>query len=225
VRLSVSLIFLSVTAVSALAASPSGAQPLPQDLPLSEQAPDSFLAVFHTTKGRFAIKAHRHWAPRGVDRLYALVRSGFFNDDRVYRVGPTISYPGGYVVQFGLNNDPAVNRAWEAARIPDEAVRQRHRRGMVTFSREAANARTMEIAIDLSPNTGLDTVQFRGAIGFPVIGEVIEGMDVLDQLYREYGNIPRDNRDSIIAKGSEYLDRVFPKLDRIRVAYVSTLWR
>jgi cyclophilin family peptidyl-prolyl cis-trans isomerase len=211
--------------ITAVAARPAAAQPLPQDLPLGEQAPDSFLSVFHTTKGRFVIKAHRRWAPIGVDRLYALVRSGFFNGDRVYRVGPTISYPGGYVVQFGLNNDPALNRAWEAARIQDEPVRQRHRRGMVTFSREAANARTVEIAIDLSPNTGLDTVQFRGAVGFPVIGEVTEGMDVLDRLYREYGNTPRDNRDSIIAKGSEYLDRVFPRLDRIRVAYISTIWR
>jgi cyclophilin family peptidyl-prolyl cis-trans isomerase len=103
----------------------------------------------------------------------------------IYRVGGTKSYPGGMVVQFGLTNDSSVNRAWSKTGIPDEPVRVKHRRGTVMFARQEPNTRTVEIAIDLSPNSGLDTVHYFGVVGFPTIAEVVDGMTVLDSLNRQ----------------------------------------
>ena len=185
-------------------------------------APDSFLVTFATTKGEVMVKAHRSWSPLAVDRLYHLAGSGFYDGAVIYRVGPTVSYPGGFVVQFGLSNDSAVNRAWSAAGIADEPLREHHRRGTVMFARNGPNTRTIELAIDLSRNTGLDTVSYKGVVGFPPVAEVIQGMVVLDSLDRRYGNGPLEHEDSIAAGGRRYLDRAFPGLDRIlRVAVVA----
>ena len=188
-------------------------------------APDSFLVAFETTRGTVTIKAHRAWSPLGVDRLYELARSGFWDGAVIYRVGPTASYPGGFVVQFGLTNDSSVNRAWSGRGIADEPVRVRHRRGMVMFAREGSNTRTIELAIDLSTNSGLDTVLYHGVRGFPPIAEVVEGMTALDSLNRSHGNAPLQREDSIAALGREYLDRAFPGLDRIHRVRVTREWR
>lgn len=198
-----------------LLAAPLAAQPLPSDLPLGTPAPDSFLVVFETTKGAFTIKARRAWSPLGVDRLYHLASSGYYDGTVIFRVGPTASYPGGMVVQFGLTNDSTVNAAWSKAGIDDEPVRVGHRRGMVMLARGGPRTRSNQLAIDLSPNTGLDTVSSNGVVGFPPIAEVVEGMEVLDRLERRHGNGPTARQDSIAARGREYLDRVFPGLDRI----------
>ena len=205
-----------------LLAPPLAAQPLPSDLPLDATAPDSVLVVFQTTKGDVTIKARRAWSPLAVDRLYHLARSGYYDGCVIFRVGPTASYPGGMVVQFGLTNDSTVNRAWAQAGIDDEPVKVGHRRGMVMLARGGPRTRSNQLAIDLTPNTGLDTVSSNGVIGFPPIAEVVEGMEVLDRLERRHGNGPTARQDSISAKGREYLDRVFPGLDRIvKVAVVA----
>jgi cyclophilin family peptidyl-prolyl cis-trans isomerase len=197
------------------AAQPGSSQPLPSTLPLTTAAPDSFLVRFETTKGEFAIRAHRVWSPLGVDRLYHLAKAGYYDGAVIYRVGGTRSYPGGLVVQFGVTNDSVVNRAWSTTGIPDEPVKTLHRRGTVMFARNGPNTRTVELAIDLSPNSGLDTVHYQGVVGFPTLGEVVEGLPVLDQLERRHGNAPIEHMDSIAALGRRYLDRVFPGLDRI----------
>jgi cyclophilin family peptidyl-prolyl cis-trans isomerase len=207
-----------------IAGRPVAAQPLPEKLPLGTAGPDSFLVRFETTKGSLTMKARRAWSPRGVDRLYHLAKAAFYDGAVVYRVGGTKSYPGGMVVQFGLTDDSLVNRAWLETGIPDEPVRVRHRRGTVMFARDSANTRTVELAIDLSPNSGLDTVHYQGVVGFPTLGEVIEGMTVLDALERRWGNAPIEQMDSIIAGGRRYLDRKYPGLDRIRRVSVPAEW-
>ncbi len=203
---------------------PAAAQVLPSKLPLASPAPDSFLVRFETTKGNVTIKARRSWSPLGVDRLYHLANNRFYDGDVIYRVGETKSYPGGLVVQFGVGNDSAVNRAWSKTGIADEPVRTRHRRGTVMFARGGPNTRTVELAIDLSPNSGLDTVHYQGVVGFPTLGEVVEGMSVLDSLHRRHGNAPIEHMDSIGAGGRTYLDRAFPGLDRILRVSVPTTW-
>jgi cyclophilin family peptidyl-prolyl cis-trans isomerase len=212
-------------ALFACLAAPLAAQPLPKDLPLNQPAPDSFLVVFETTKGPFTIKARRAWSPLGVDRVYHLASRGYYDGTVIFRVGPTASYPGGMVVQFGLTNDSTVNAAWSKAGIDDEPVRVGHRRGMVMLARGGPRTRSNQLAIDLSPNTGLDTVSSNGVVGFPPIAEVVEGMEVLDRLERRHGNGPTARQDSIAAKGREYLDRVFPGLDAIVRGRVAQEWR
>jgi cyclophilin family peptidyl-prolyl cis-trans isomerase len=193
-------------------------------VPLATPAPDSFVVRFETTRGAVTVKARRAWSPHGVDRLYHLAKAAFYDGAVIYRVGGTMSYPGGMVVQFGEGNDAAVNRAWLARGIPDEPVRTPHRRGTVMFARDGPNTRSIELAIDLTPNGGLDTVHYRGVVGFPPIAEVVEGMTVLDSLERKYGNTPLEGMDSIIAGGRRYLDRKFPGLDRILRVSVPTEW-
>jgi peptidyl-prolyl cis-trans isomerase A (cyclophilin A) len=197
---------------------------LPQDAALTEAAPDSFLAEFQTSKGNFTAKARRAWAPLGVDRFYHLVKSGYFGGLTIYRVGPTLSVKGGRVVQFGQSGDTAVARAWEKATIADEPVVRAHRRGSVNFARGGPSTRTVEIAITTNEAAALDTVNYMGVVGFPSVAEVERGLDVLDRLNGQYGNAPIQN-DSLSILGGEYLERVFPGLDRIRRSVVKKEWR
>lgn len=213
-----------LTVSPALAGLAAQAQPLPSQLPLDQPAPDSFLVVFETTKGKFVMKAHRDWSPLGVDRLYQLARAHYYDGTVIYRVGPTASFKGGYVAQFGVGNSAAVNQAWDAAGIADEPVAHHTGTGTVNFARGGPRSRTVELGINLTPNTALDTVNYEGVVGFPPIAEVVEGMTVLESLNRQYGNTVFEHWDSVMASGRAYLDRAYPGLDRILSAAVTTTW-
>jgi len=222
---SLTLLFLSVVASAVLAATPRAPRPvLPRDLPLGEAGPDSFVAEFTTTKGAFTMQAVRAWSPKGVDRFYQLVKGRYFDGLTIYRVGETKSVAGGRVVQFGQSGDTAVSHAWDRTGIPDEPVTWPHRPGAVSFARGGPGTRTVEIAIATNAIPALDTVQYLGVTGFPVIAEVRGGMDVLARLEGRYGNAPIEN-DSLTILGGEYLERVFPGLDRIERARVTKEWR
>jgi peptidyl-prolyl cis-trans isomerase A (cyclophilin A) len=176
---------------------------------LTEQAPGVYKARFDTTQGRFAIEVHREWAPLAADRFYNLVRSGFYDDTRFFRV------LDGFMVQFGLNGDPNVQRAWQSANLRDEPVKQRNTRGFVSFTRESApNSRYTMIFINSRDNSYLD------ADGFAPFGEVVSGMEVVDRLYSGYGrqNVPDQRR--IIREGNAYLASEYPKLDAIEKAVI-----
>ena len=90
---------------------------------LNEQAPATFKANFDTSKGTFVIEVHRDWAPIGADRFYNLVKNGFFDDVRFFRV---IS---GFMAQFGIHGNPGVQSAWRDANLKDDPVRQSNKRG------------------------------------------------------------------------------------------------
>ncbi|HET9055335.1 MAG TPA: peptidylprolyl isomerase [Chitinophagaceae bacterium] len=198
-------------------------QPYPSQLNLAQKSPDSFLVSFKTTKGSFIMKAVRKWSPLGVDRLYLLVKSGYYDGCVIYRVAPTASFKGGFVVQFGLANGIDLNKAWEKASIKDEPVVRPHLKGSVNFARGGPDTRSMELAISLTPAGQFDTVNYNGVVGFPSIAEVTDGMKVLEQLNSQYGNSVFDHEDSIL-KGREYFDRAYPGLDRILSASVVKEW-
>lgn len=206
-----------------IAAAPHQRPPLPADVALHEAAPDSFLASFSTTKGTFLMKARRVWSPLGVDRLYHLVDSGYFDGLVIYRVGPTKSVKGSRVVQFGQADDPLVIRAWAADTILDERVVRPHRRGTVNFARGGPNSRSVEVAITTNAAAPLDTVNYLGVVGFPSVAEVERGMEVLDHLEGRYGNAPIES-DSMAILGRAWVDRRFPGLDAIRTARITKVW-
>ena len=197
---------------------------MPDDLDLSVAAPDSFLVQFVTTKGAFVVKARRAWAPHGVDRLYHLAQSGYYNGVVIYRIGETMSAPGGLVAQFGSTNDAAVNAAWDEAVIPDEPVIRSNTRGTVIFARGGPETRSASLALNLTDNPALDTVSYGGVVGFPPVAEAVEGIDVWDVFNDEHGNAPAMRQDSIAVGGRAYLDRVFPGLDRIERVSVLEEW-
>lgn len=174
----------------------------------TETAPDVYKAKFSTSKGDFVIEVHKNWAPLGASRFYNLVKMGYFNDTRFFRA------VDGFVVQWGLHGDPAVTSKWREANINDDPVvpGQSNVRGMVTFAKAGPNTRTTQVFINYKDNTNLD------AMGFPPFGKVIQGMEVVDQFYKGYGERP--NQGLIQSKGNAYLNESFPKLDYIREATI-----
>jgi peptidyl-prolyl cis-trans isomerase A (cyclophilin A) len=178
----------------------------------TEQAPEIFRAQFDTSKGSFTIEVTRSWAPAGADRFYNLVKNGFYDGARFFRVLP------GFVVQFGIPGDPEVARLWRTAQFPDDPVTQSNVRGMITFATAGPNSRTTQVFVNLADNTSLD------AMGFAPFGRVAEGMDIVGQLHSGYGEgAPRGRgpeQGRIQTEGNAYLERQFPKLDHIQRAAI-----
>jgi peptidyl-prolyl cis-trans isomerase A (cyclophilin A) len=185
-------------------------------VPLDRSTPDSFLVAFETTRGRFEVMAHSRWAPVGADRFYDLVRRRFYDDVIVFRV------VRGFVAQFGISGDPAVSAAWRGRRIADDRTRESNTRGRVSYASGGPNTRTTQLFINYADNRRLDST---ATGGYPPIGEVVSGMDVVDSLYGEYGGAPSAAQDSIQMQGNAFLRRAFPRLDAIRTARIVNEWR
>jgi peptidyl-prolyl cis-trans isomerase A (cyclophilin A) len=179
---------------------------------LTEKAPDMYRAKFDTTKGVFVIEVHRDWAPLGADRFYNLVKNGFYDDVRFFRVLDN------FMAQFGINGDPAVMAAWRSANLRDDPAKESNKRGYVTFATGGPNTRTTQVFINFKDNTGLDSQ------GFTPFGQVVEGMDVVDKLYSGYGEgAPRGqgpDQGRAQMEGNAYLAKSFPKLDYIKKATI-----
>ncbi len=173
---------------------------------LRAKAPEVFKAQFTTTKGDFVVEAHRDWAPLGTDRFYNLVKNGFFTNAAFFRVVP------GFVVQFGLSANPAVNKAWEKAKITDDPVKQGNKRATIVFATAGPNTRTTQLFINFNDNTPLD------AMGFAAFGTVVTGMDVVDMIYSGYGQRP--DQGQITDQGDAYLVKNFPMIDKIKLAKI-----
>jgi cyclophilin family peptidyl-prolyl cis-trans isomerase len=214
---------LALVGFMAFAAASPPRRVMPQDLPLSSVGPDSFVATFETTRGNVVMRARRATSPLGVDRLYHLVHGGYYDGLVIYRVGTTKTVVGGRVVQFGTSGDTAVSHAWEKATLDDEPVIGTHRPGAVSFARGAPRTRSVEIAINTNDAAPLDTVRYEGVVGFPIVAQVVSGLDVLARLNGRYGNAPIEN-DSLTILGGGYLDRAFPGLDRIKRARITKAW-
>ena len=179
---------------------------------LTEQAPATYKARFDTSKGVFVIDVNREWAPVGADRFYNLVKNGFYDENRFFRV---IS---GFMVQFGINGNPQVSTPWRNAQIKDDPVKQSNKRGFITFATSGPNSRTTQVFINFGSNDPLD------AMGFAPFGQVTVGMDVVDRLYAGYGEgAPRGrgpDQGRIQAEGNAYLKRAFPQMDYVKRASI-----
>jgi len=179
---------------------------------LAEQAPATYKARFDTSKGVFVIDVRREWAPVGADRFYNLVKNGFYDENRFFRV---IS---GFMVQFGINGNPQVSTPWRNAQIKDDPVKQSNKRGFITFATSGPNSRTTQVFINFGDNSRLD------GMGFASFGQVSSGMNVVDQLYADYGEGapqgmgPDQGRSQ--GEGNAYLSKNFPNLDFIKTATI-----
>jgi cyclophilin family peptidyl-prolyl cis-trans isomerase len=187
--------------------------PLLQPENFGATAPESFVARLETTKGVIRIEVTREWAPLGVDRFYNLIVGGYYAGVTFHRVLPD------FMAEFGIHGDPWVNQFWRQATMDDEPVRKPNDRGRVSFSKNEPNTRTVQVFINTDENRSLD------GQGFSPFGEVIEGMEVVESLYSDYGESPTRGGEGVyqamaIAKGDEYLNEEFPLLDRIERAVV-----
>jgi peptidyl-prolyl cis-trans isomerase A (cyclophilin A) len=174
---------------------------------LTEQAPANYKAKFDTSAGVFVVQVHRDWAPLGADRFYNMVKNGFFDDVRFFRVLPD------FMVQFGFNGDPAVTAAWDRAKLKDDPVKQSNKRGYMTFANTGGpDTRGTNVFISYKDNAFLDS-QF-----FAPFGEVVQGMNVVEKINPQYKEQP--NQNSIRAQGNAYLAKTFPKMDYIKKATI-----
>lgn len=209
--------FLACTALigGACASPPSLLRP--DAARLAVVAPDSFDVAVRTSRGDFLLKVHRGWSPLGADRLYYLFRAHFYDGARFFR---TVDH---FVTQFGLSGDPTVTAAWRERRIKDEPVLRSNVRGTLSFAKGGTDTRTTQLFISYKDNSRLDT------LGFSVVAQVVDGMRVVDSLYKGYGDgAPRGkgpSQDRIVKEGNAYLIREFPRLDHIVTARVTNEWR
>src|SRR5450830_645664 len=197
-KLAPALALAAALATPALAQSPNPA----------EQAPATYKVRFDTSKGAFVLQVTRAWAPLGADRFYNLVKSGFYDNVRFFRV---IS---GFMVQFGISGDPALMAGWRDAPIQDDPVTQSNKRGTITFAMAGPNTRTTQVFINFADNDRLD------ASGFAPFGRVVSGMEVVDKLNPEYGEgAPRGrgpDQSRMQREGNAYLAKEFQRLDLVK---------
>jgi peptidyl-prolyl cis-trans isomerase A (cyclophilin A) len=193
--------------------SPEPAKKEAAAVPKNENAPEVFQVSLDTSKGPVTLEVHRDWAPIGADHFYSLVKTGFYNDARFFRVVRN------FVVQFGVSGEPTTNRLWSSVSLPDDPVKQHNARGTVTYATRGANTRTTQVFINLKDNReALDHS------GFAPFGKVTAGMDAVDSFYNSYGDMPPRGQgpdpSQILVQGNEYLQNRFPRLDYIRKATI-----
>ena len=180
------------------------------------RAPQTFKVRLDTTKGAIVIECVRAWAPLGADRFYELVTSGYYNDAAIFRIRPKTW------VQFGINGNPSVAQAWRPRTIADDPFQPAHPnvRGTIFFAWAVPNGRTTQVVINLRDNR--ETHDHEPFVPF---GRVIDGMEVADALFDEYGEaagggIRAGKQDPVFQGGNDYLRKNFPKLDYIRTATI-----
>jgi len=209
----VSTVLASAMALGAVAIVAGQTPALKTPAALKETAPAKFNAKFDTSAGVFVIAVDRSWAPNGADRFYNLVKNGYYDNCRFFRVIE------GFMVQFGINGDPALNSVWQTARIPPDPVKQSNERGYVSYAMGGSpDTRTTQVFINFGNNATLDKS------GFAPFGKVSTGMDVVDKIYNGYGEGAPSGKGpaqgQIQAQGNAYLMKDFPKLDYIKKATI-----
>jgi len=210
-RISV-LSFFCLLLLAACSQAPQQTQEAPKKRQ-PERAPDIFKVKLETSRGNVVAEVRRDWAPHGADRFYGLVQDGFYRNVRFHRVVRN------FIVQFGINPDPAVSQLWSKLVIPDDPPREKNARGTITFAKLGVDSRTTQVFINLKDNSAsLDKT------GFVPFGKVIEGMDVVERLYNSYGEAPPrgagPDPTEIEIRGNKYLEDKFPRLDYIKRATI-----
>jgi peptidyl-prolyl cis-trans isomerase A (cyclophilin A) len=173
-------------------------------------APAVYKVRFETSAGDFVVEVHRDWAPIGADHFQELVSANFFDQCRFYRVVRR------FVVQWGVNGEPVMNRRWGTLTIKDDPIKQKNLKGTIVYAKDGVNSRTSMVFINLADNPRLDST------GFAPFGKVVSGMDVVEKLFAGYGDTPPRGEGPDPAKiqmqGNSYLEGRFPRLDYIKKA-------
>ncbi len=181
----------------------------------AQSTPDVYRVKIETTAGNFVLEVHRDWAPHGADRFRELVEAKYYDDSRFFRV------VAGRWAQFGIAGDPKVAQAWRGKTIPDDTLKQSNTLGFVGFSNTGPNTRSTQIYINLGDNSARNDVE----VGFAPFAKVVEGLDVVQKLYSGYGEnsgggMRAGHQDKMFEGGNAYLDREFPKLDKLNRAAI-----
>src|SRR5215213_1932346 len=205
-RVLTALAFAGLIALPTAAAAQAGKPSLMNPASLTEKAPPTFKAKFETSAGDIVVTVTRAWAPLGADRFYNLVKNGFYDGQRFYRVVPN------FMVQWGFNGDPDIHRPWDNATLKDDPTGLHSNvRGTIAFAHRGPNTRSTQLFISTKNNSYLDKQ-------FAPFGAVTSGMPVVEKINAEYREEPDQNQ--IRANGNKYLLKAFPKLDFIKKATI-----
>jgi cyclophilin family peptidyl-prolyl cis-trans isomerase len=208
---------MALGAAAMIAAQTASNPALKSPASLKETAPAKYNVKFDTSVGVFVVEVQRAWAPNGADRFYNLVKNGYYDNARFFRVIE------GFMVQFGINGDPAVNAVWQSARIPRDPVKESNQPGYLTFAMQGGptgpDTRTTQVFINFGDNSrSLDSQ------GFAPFGKVASGMDVVNKIYSGYGEGAPSGKGPeqgmAQSQGNAYLMKNFPKLDYIKKATI-----
>ena len=177
-------------------------------------APATYRVLLQTTKGDVVILVHRDWSPIGADHFYRLVQAGFYNDNAFFRALPN------FVVQWGINGNPKINQQWSAISIKDDPPKVSNKIGTVVFAKTGEpDSRTTQVFINLRDNSASLDPQ-----GFTPFGEIVQGMENIEQIYMGYGDGPPHgqgpDQEAISQNGNAYLRQNYPKLDYIKSATI-----
>lgn len=160
-----------------------------------------------TTKGpqEFIVDVHPDWSPNGAKRFGELVKAGFYDDSRFFRVIP------GFMAQFGLSGDPARNNKWDGIQDDPSKAGVSNKRGFVSFAKTGApNSRTTQLFVNFGDNSRLDSM------GFTPFGVIREGgMDAVDSIYAIQ---ERPSQQDLKMKGNSYIDDNFPQASTLTKA-------
>jgi cyclophilin family peptidyl-prolyl cis-trans isomerase len=204
---------LIVTAMAGILTAQSVALRDPKHPLWTRPSPARYRVRIETTKGNFVLEVKRELAPRGADRFYHLVETGFYDDSRFYRA------IAGRFVQFGIAGQPSIASIWRDLSFADDPVRASNVRGSFAYAMTGPDARTTQIYINTTDQLRQD------ADGFAPFGKVIEGMEVVDKLYQGYGErsgggMRAGHQQKLFEEGNAYLDREFPLLDKLLTARI-----
>lgn len=198
---------LALPATAHAQAAATAASRLRNPATAKETAPATYKAKFDTSTGVFVVEVTRAWAPLGADRFYNLAKNGFYDEGRFFRVIDN------FMVQFGINGNPSIQKAWLDTRLQDDPVTQSNKPGYITFATAGPNTRTTQVFINYRDNTPLDKQ------GFAPFGQVISGMEVVQKLYSGYGEKPNAG-NAYMMQGNAYVTKQFPMLDSIKKATI-----
>ena len=213
-RLALPIALVAALFVAACASTPRDPLVRPSLLSLNAPAADSFDVEVQTSRGPFEVRLYRRWSPLGVDRAHYLFANNFHEGARFYRVVE------GFVAQFGGSGDVRIDSIWRTMPINDEPVAANNARGTLAYARAGAGTRSFTFYINLKDNFSLDTNDSAPNVkGFPPIGRVIKGMDIVDSLYSGYANLPMRTDLSARVLALEY-----PRLDSIAATRIVRSW-
>lgn len=177
-----------------------------------EVAPEIFVTRFETSEGIFEIEVQRKWSPKAANRFFQLVKHNHFESAVFYRV------IANFVAQFG-SSDTISSKGWGRIKVPDEKVILGNEKGTLSFARGGKETRATELYINLADNPRLDTLNYKGVVGFPAFGKVTMGMEVVTAIFSGYEGKSAAKLDLLYNDRVKYFE-AFPELDTIRRVFI-----
>ncbi|MGT2500637.1 peptidylprolyl isomerase [Bradyrhizobium guangxiense] len=148
-----------------LFAVPALAQPLPANLDKANAI------VIDSTKGRIVIKLRTDLAPQHAERIKQLAREGYYNNVPFHRVME------GFMAQTGDGQNFNGTGGSKYPNLKQEFSKVHFARGIVGMARrgDSVDSANSQFFIMFADGGSLDGQ-------YTVVGEVVQGMDVVDKL-------------------------------------------